>query len=147
MNGNLMRFHRECNMPLYCGHARRTGMGRFYAGSLYGYGAAEGLGVRRSTLRVSGLSFRPIITSRQPAIRFNPKSTGWSSGDLKLISTATRGAQAPRIRPALKTKPVDLFLISVGNLSDKNAGMGPNPLVASITSNAANKARSMGSAA
>lgn len=90
---------------------------------------------RRSTSRVSGFSFKPISTSMHPAIKFAPNNNGSKEGILEAISTETSGAHAPRINPALNTNPAEVFLIAVGNRSDKNAGMGPKPLVATIISN------------
>ena len=46
--------------------------------------------------------------------------------------TAIRGAHEPKRSPPLYANPLALFRIPVENLSDKNAGMGPNPEVAII---------------
>ena len=52
-----------------------------------------------------------------------------------LQSTETK---SPIIKPPLYTKPDALFLIVVGNLSDRKAGIAPNAVEATNTSNAVN---------
>lgn len=49
---------------------------------------------------------------------------------------ATNGDHEPIIKPPLYAKPDALFLIVVGNLSDRKAGIGPNAVEATNTSNA-----------
>ena len=43
---------------------------------------------------------------------------------------AINGDHEPIIKPPLYAKPDALFLIIVGNLSDRNAGIGPNAVEA-----------------
>lgn len=47
-------------------------------------------------------------------------------GTLDISCNAISGDHDPKIRPALYENPAALFRRTVGNLSEKNAGIGPD---------------------
>ena len=65
-------------------------------------------------------------------MRLIPRKTGVSGPTRESIVTATSAAHEPTYSPPLYANPEALFLIDVGNLSARNAGMGPKPVVAAI---------------
>ena len=87
----------------------------------------------KSVSRVSGLSFVPTRIIIEPTTIFKARIIGTRDPAWDNKLTTINGAQEPNINPPLYTKPHALFLISVGNLSDRNAGIGPNPVVVTNT--------------
>jgi hypothetical protein len=68
-----------------------------------------------------------MITMIAPIITLTPNITGISSFDALFIRySEINGDQDPKIRPALYENPAALFRRIVGNLSEKNAGIGPD---------------------
>ena len=62
-----------------------------------------------------------------PIAMFAPNANGTISLDTLLISSnAINGDHDPTINPALYENPAALLRITVGNLSEKNAGTGPD---------------------
>ena len=62
-----------------------------------------------------------------PIITLIPSITGTSwLGALFIRCNAINGDHDPKINPALYENPAALFLIMVGNRSEKNAGIGPD---------------------
>jgi len=86
----------------------------------------------KSASRVSGLIFAPTSIISEPIITVAPSKNGTKSPLFDSKLTAIRGAQEPKSSPPLYANPLALFRISVENRSDKNAGIGPNPDVATM---------------
>src|SRR6476620_6572795 len=85
--------------------------------------------------RVSPFTFEPTNIMNEPIIMFAAKTYAVNSSftlDRKCI--ATKGDHEPIIKPPLYAKPDAVFLTSVGNLSERNAGMGPKDVEATNTS-------------
>ena len=80
-----------------------------------------------------------MMTMIAPIITLIPSITGISSIDALFIRySAINGDHDPKINPALYENPAALFRRMVGNLSEKNAGIGPDA-VDTITAYAATK--------
>ena len=75
----------------------------------------------------------PINTIIDPKMMLNPNKNGAKSAALAKRFKAIIGAIAPKNRPPLYAKPLALLRISVGNRSERNAGMAPKPVVATNT--------------
>ena len=62
-----------------------------------------------------------------PIMMFMPSAMdAISFGTLDINDNAISGDHDPKIKPALYEKPAALFRRMVGNLSEKNAGSGPD---------------------
>ena len=67
------------------------------------------------------------MTMIAPIITLIPNITGISWFDVLFINcNAISGDHDPKIKPALYENPAALFLMMVGNRSEKNAGIGPD---------------------